>query len=250
MSETTAVRERPTPESDGHRPNLPPGRLVKLVRRARPARGAVRAAALRRGVLAPHRLRGLRRDHRRSRAQPARRHHRPAVAGPRLLPGCRCRHLHLHLGRAGRHRQPVRRSGLVAASRHGPRRRRRRSRRAALQPDRGPPARDLPRHRLARARLHRRPRAQHVGLGDRRLQRSSGAVLLALRLQLRRQRVAVPHRPRCPLRTGRAALVSRPGALHRRLLVRRQPDPLATRSCAAGPARQRGGGLGDGCRRP
>ena len=44
------------------------------------------AAPLRRGVLAAHRLRGVRRDRRRDRAEPAGRHHRPAVPGARLLP--------------------------------------------------------------------------------------------------------------------------------------------------------------------
>ena len=188
MSETTAVagtadagERRPPPE--------PPLRAacVKLAVGLALLVVLFVAAALRRRVLAPHRLRGLRRDHRRDRAEPARRHHRPAVAGPRLLPGGRRRHLHLRLRREpGGTAQPVRRSGLAAAARHGPGRRR-----SPVSPGcssaRSPPG--CAGIYLGVASLGLVFIGHHVlntwTLGDRRLQRSPGAVLLALRLQLR-----------------------------------------------------------------
>ena len=124
MSETTTVQRRerdPATLREPHRAR-PRAALVKLGRAARAARRAARPAAVRRGVLAAHRLRRLRRDHRRGRAQPPGRHHRAAVAGPRVLPRRRRGDLHLRLRRARRHRQRLRRAGLAAAGRHGPRR--------------------------------------------------------------------------------------------------------------------------------
>ncbi len=92
---------------------------------------------------------------------------------------------------------------------------RRGTRRGALQPDRCPAARDLSRYRLARAGLHRRPRAQHVDLGDRRLQRPPGADVLAVRVRLRRQRLPGAGRRRRAVRAGRAPVVPRPGPVRR-----------------------------------
>ena len=57
----------------------------------------LRPAALRRRVLAAHRLRGVRRHRRRHRAEPAGRHHRTAVAGARVLPRRRRDHLRLRV---------------------------------------------------------------------------------------------------------------------------------------------------------
>ncbi len=75
--------------------------------------------ALRRGVLAAHRVRRVRRDRRRDRAEPARRDHGPAVARPRVLPRRRRRHLRLRLRRVGRHRAGrPQRSRLAAPRRH------------------------------------------------------------------------------------------------------------------------------------
>ena len=121
--------------------------------------------------------------------------------------------------------------------------------RSALQPHRRTAARHLPRCRLARTRLHRAARAEHVDLGDRWLQRPRHPGVLDLRLPLRLRQPRV-HGPGRPLRAGRAALVPRAGPGRSHDLVRPEPAAQPPRSCAADPARQRGRRRGDGRQRP
>ena len=71
-----------------------------------------------------------------------------------------------------------------------------------FSPDRRPAARHLPRRRLARPGLHRPARAQHLDVGDRRLQRPRRAGLLAVRLLLRQH--ATPTSSSSACRSGEA----------------------------------------------
>ena len=125
----------------------------------------------------------------------------------------------------------------------------RRPRRPALQSDRGPAAGHLPRRRVARAGVHRPARAQHLDVGDRRLQRPSRAGVLPVRLPLRDQDpllfiAGVAFRE--AERLWYLGLVLARG----RLLVRPQPAAQPPRPRAADAARQRGRGVGDGRQRP
>ena len=207
------------------------------------------APALRRGVLAADRVRRLRRDHRCARAQPPGRHDRSALARPCVLPGGRRGDLHLRVGAPGGTANPY--DGLELPPLVGMVLgvRRRRYRRPRLQPDRREVERDLPRHRVARPRLHRHARAQHLdhvtgGFNGRRVPGfslfGSGSAATTSR-ELDGARGA--------LRAVRAALVPRSGPVHRGLLVRVQPRALPSRARTGDPARQRGGGLGHGGQR-
>ena len=189
-------------------------------------------------------------DGRRDRAEPAGREHRPAVARARVLPGRRRRHLRLRVRRVRRHRaRRPERARAATAARHDRRRARGRPRRPAVQPDRRTAAGHLPRCRLAGPGLHRPARAQQLDLGDRRLQRTVGTGVLAVRLHLRQHATPTSSCWACP--SGRPSGSGTSVWCWRWLLpVRAEPAAQPARTGAADPAGQRGRGVGHGRQRP
>src|SRR3954454_14577085 len=186
--------------------------------------------------------------HRRDRPDDPDRRHRPAVAGARVLPGGRRVRLLLLRGPQDRRRRVGRRARAPTAGGHGARRPARGPVRGGVQPDRRPPARHLPGHRVDRPGLHRPAHPVQRHRTDRRLQRPRRRALRPARLPLPAGQPR-PHAGRRGLRRAREAVVPRARAGRAVVLVRAQPRRRAAGARAGDRQRPRGRRGGHGRQR-